>query len=470
MKEEEKRAKEYFNIAVLAMYKKDYDKAVRNFFKASRADFGNKKYHEAFADSLLKRGLTPLDKENASKAEELYQSAKKTRDMTRYDMRIEAALLGHLDAAYDLRNDFVIAVMTTPEGKVLTDLLVKMNHPQTMCKAAFNYSCGMGGYPLDKNKAMELYQKAADLGYEEAAKIIENIKRNEKEEKERVIAEEKFAKKNPPLKGEERKKCEEELANELRALSRKATFFKPEKCKTPLPMKQMLSSHIGGVPYFEKGGNWPCNENGDPMQFIFQIFQDSGGSIALPECVKLLQLFYDFEKEEGHVTIYRELNTENAVLIDFPYVSNDDNENEEEEFNEDDYDYMENSIGYMVLSFENADIVHEAYYLNRDFHEAAAIADKIHPHKGEFVIKKLCKDLGLKEPCTESYLGGYFANMSNSWAPDINDKDSTPLFQLYLENDGDGPYGWRNWYDAMIYAVYNNKTKDVSIILDIDYD
>ncbi|MDR0503446.1 MAG: hypothetical protein LBH16_09025 [Treponema sp.] len=206
----EKTAKNYFNEASGALKMKDYDKAVTLFFKAANTDFGNKEYHKAFANALLKRGLKPLQEKDKIKAEELYQKAVKARSLYSQEMWLQAALLGHLESAYELRNRFVIAVMTSPEGKALSDLLVKADHPQTLCKAAYNYSCGMGGYPRNKNKAMKLFQRAADLGYKPAADTIEQIKRSEKEEKERIIAEREFAKNNPPLKGKKREKLEEE--------------------------------------------------------------------------------------------------------------------------------------------------------------------------------------------------------------------------------------------------------------------
>ena len=58
------------------------------------------------------------------------------------------------------------------------------------------------------------------------------------------MAAKKYAKNNPPLGGEEKKKYEGELKEMLRAISRKAVIFSPEKCKTPLPPKQMLTSKL----------------------------------------------------------------------------------------------------------------------------------------------------------------------------------------------------------------------------------
>ena len=223
----DKSAQGYFKTGSLALKQKDYTEAVRNFFKATKEDFGQKKYHKAFAKALRKRGVKHLEKKDALKAENLYLNAKKAhiRTIDHQEMWLEAFLLGHLDAGAELRTRFVCATATIPEGKALTDLLVKANHPQTLCKAAHKYNWFLGG--RHKKKAMELFQRAADLGYEEAAKTIENIKQREREEKEKAKAAKEFAKNNPPLYGEERKKCEEELKEMLRSLSRKAAIFIP---------------------------------------------------------------------------------------------------------------------------------------------------------------------------------------------------------------------------------------------------
>jgi len=449
-KSEEETAENFYKLGSSAQKKKDYDNAVRNFFKATKAGFGEKKYHKAFANALRKRGLTPLKKEDEARAEELYLKAKEMQPRTIdcQDMWLEAALLGHLDSAYELRTRFVIAVATSPEGKAFHDLLVKANYPPALCWEAHNYHWYMGGQ--QKKKAMELFKRAADLGYEPAAKAIENIIQTEKRDKERAIAEEEYSKANPPLTGEEKKKCENELKEMLRAASRKATIFKPERCRTPLPMKQMISSHAGGIPYFEEGAKWPRNKEGEPYVFVFQIFQDSANSITLPDGIKLLQVFIDFNEEEEYVKIYHELNTEKASLIDCP-VDNED------------------ILGYMVLGFKTIDMLPDFWYLRIASPEVMSLAEKIHPGKGELVINRLLESLGYKEHDEDSFLGGFFGDLSNSSLGHERRKTKS-FFQLYLDRDDEGPYGWKRWDDAMIYAAYNDKTKMVDSELIINYD
>lgn len=441
-------AEEFYKKGRAALKKKDYDNAVRYFFGATKTGFGDKKYHAAFAAALRKRGLTPLQKEDEANAEALYQKALKDRSLESQDMWLEAALLGHLDAAAELRTRYVCAVSTTPEGKALHHLLVKANHPPTLCKEADYHPWYNGGG--HRKKAMELFQRAADLGYEPASDRIKDIILTEKEDKERAIAAKEFEKNNPPLAGEEKEKYEGELKELLRSLSRKATIFKPERCKTPLPMKQMLASHAGGVPYFEEGAVWPRDKEGEPFVFVLQIFQDSANSVVLPDGIKLLQVFISFSEEEHHIVIYHELDTEKASLIDCP-VDNED------------------ILGYMVLGFKTIDMLPDYWYLRIASPEVMALAEKIHPGKGEFVINRLLDNLGFKEHDEDSYLGGFFGDLSNSSLGHERRK-SRAFLQLYLDRDGEGPYGWKRWDDAMIYANYNNIKKKVDSELVINYD
>jgi len=441
-------AKDLYKRGMHEMKRRFYDAAIWSFFKAVKADFANKKYHEAFANALLKRGLSPLRKEDEKRAQALYLKANEEESLKSYDMFLEAALLGHLDSAYELRTRYIIAVITSPEGKALHDLLVKADYPPALYAQAHNYPFYNGGSA--RKKTMEFLQRAADLGYEPARKKIKDIIRTENEDKERAEKAREYSRQNPPLKGEEKKKCEDELDIMLRALARKATIFKPGKCKTPLPVSQMLSSHIGGVPYFEEGAVWPCNKEGEPLIFSLQIFQDSAASLVMPSEIKLIQVFLDLHEEEEHIVVYHELNTEKAALIDCPVDSED-------------------ILGYMALSFNNIEMLPDYYYIKENSPDVIALAEKIYPGRCEYVIEDHLDALGFKEHDDESYLGGFFGYLSNSSLGSERRK-SEVFFQLYLESDGEGPYGWRRWDDAMIYAVYDAEEKKVKSELDINYD
>ncbi|MGV3696615.1 DUF1963 domain-containing protein [Flavobacterium sp.] len=90
-----------------------------------------------------------------------------------------------------------------------------------------------------------------------------------------------------------------------------------------IPENSNLISQFGGLPYFEKGEEWPKSEEGNSLSFIFQVFNADG--IHLPKNIQLIQFYYGFEElpnfsdEDGwKVKIYEKLNPENVVKIERP--------------------------------------------------------------------------------------------------------------------------------------------------------
>jgi len=105
------------------------------------------------------------------------------------------------------------------------------------------------------------------------------------------------------------------LLDAIRIIPKKATALEGSN----------LKSHIGGIPYFEKGEVWPKSEDGIYLQFIFQIFND--GNLGLPESIKLLQFYYAIDGEYmafvtedsgWHVKAYENLDSKNMVIVDKP--------------------------------------------------------------------------------------------------------------------------------------------------------
>ena len=453
----QEKAQEAFERGRAAQRRQDHDTAVWEFFSASRFGFGDAKYHRAFANALLRRGLRPLEEKDAARAEELYQKANKTGELVRLDLWLQAALLGHLNAADKLRVDFIIATVTTPEGKALYKLLLKADYPPALCDAGLECYWYKGD-AKNREKAFEYFEKAAALGYEPAAETIKNIKRREQQEIENAIAAKEFARQNPPLKGKEKKTAEDALAQFLSSsLSRKAARIVLEKRKSPPPTKQVFLSHTGGYPYFEKGSEWPCypdEEEPDTFlaySFLLQIFRDDTNSAALPEGVKLLQVFYDWSEGAQHIVLYRELHPENAVLYK---------------------NFLPRSlqVRYHAIKFETMEMVPDYYDAQKIAPEAGALSEKVHPGKGERVYNRLCKTLGLRQPFLDSYLGGYMSDMDNSSREQRPGKNMRDFFQIYLAGYGEGPFGWGRWDDAMLYAYYNVRTKKVKSEFVINYD
>jgi hypothetical protein len=86
-------------------------------------------------------------------------------------------------------------------------------------------------------------------------------------------------------------KATPKLESLIKPVTRPASYLAGEPVKAP--ENQALVSHFGGLPYLEEGEAWPGGEvSGAPaLEFVFQVFQDEAGSIALPPGVKLLQCF-----------------------------------------------------------------------------------------------------------------------------------------------------------------------------------
>jgi uncharacterized protein YwqG len=89
-----------------------------------------------------------------------------------------------------------------------------------------------------------------------------------------------------------------------------------------IPVYSHLRSNFGGYPYFEKGEEWPVSKDGTSMDFVFQLF--STDKIRFPMDVKLIQFFYDFDKnpwsakDDGwFIKVYEHINLDNTV--DLPW-------------------------------------------------------------------------------------------------------------------------------------------------------
>lgn|GEM_PF-5844578 len=110
-----------------------------------------------------------------------------------------------------------------------------------------------------------------------------------------------------------------DLTSLVLPLIKEATKIIPQKTNEQ-PENSHLSSCFGGNPYIEEGQVWPVNKNGTRLEFVVQIFND--GQINIPDHIKLIQLFYDFENwptkslDDGwKVKMYEKLNFEKAIKI-----------------------------------------------------------------------------------------------------------------------------------------------------------
>lgn len=115
---------------------------------------------------------------------------------------------------------------------------------------------------------------------------------------------------------------ERDLENIVRPLIKKATRLIVNRPSRP-PENSQHISQFGGDPYFEINNEWPHSRNGNPLTFIFQVFNEV--DIALPDHIALIQLFYDFDEfpwdteDDGWlVKVFTQLNKDSVIHIRKP--------------------------------------------------------------------------------------------------------------------------------------------------------
>jgi len=117
-------------------------------------------------------------------------------------------------------------------------------------------------------------------------------------------------------------KTADDLENLVKPLIKEATQIILNQ-SSKKPKETSLLSHFGGQPYFEKGEKWPKSQGGNCLEFVFQIFNT--GNINIPNNIKLLQFYYDFEEcpcetsDDGWlVKTYENIDKDNFTIIEKP--------------------------------------------------------------------------------------------------------------------------------------------------------
>jgi uncharacterized protein YwqG len=211
----------------------------------------------------------------------------------------------------------------------------------------------------------------------------------------------------------------------VKSLIKDATEIVPKRKKN-IPEDSHLKSHFGGQPYFEKGEQWPTKNGSDNFEFIFQIFNT--GNINLPENIKLVQFYYDFENypydESAFIKIYEQINVANNIVIKKPEWHSEKNYCEIE--------YVaKKSLPDIDLGIDEATIYYQ-------------------------IVKNLNVDFNF---CSQ--LGGYPKKLQTEASPKNKD------FQLLFQIDSESEAGLM-WSDCgLVYAFYNKKTKET--IFDIRF-
>jgi len=234
----------------------------------------------------------------------------------------------------------------------------------------------------------------------------------------------------------------DDLENLVKPLIKEATLIITKK-SSKIPKDTALTSHFGGQPYFEKGEKWPTSQDGNSLEFVFQIFNEC--NINLPDNIKLIQFYYDFEKcpwgtsDEGWlIKIYANIDKDNIVTIEKP-----------KELSQ--VKYCE--IKYETIrSLPDWDGI-ESYDENASM--LSCVLDEDEPWKNyQNVVKKL-----IGEQDNKSQLGGYACWIQGEDKPE--DKDFHLLFQI--DSSDDAEFMWGD--SGQIYVFYNPQNKKIEFTL-----
>ncbi len=235
----------------------------------------------------------------------------------------------------------------------------------------------------------------------------------------------------------------DDLENLVKPLIKDAAKITAKKSST-IPDNSHLKSHFGGQPYFEKGEAWPKTKSGYNLGFVFQIYNEDN---ALPQNIKLLQFFIDWEDspyttaDDGWlVKIYEKLNPNNFVLIKKPQ----ENDN----------------VNYCEINLETVKSLPDWEGIDTYCENASNLSVVLNPEDpSSHYWETFNKFIG--EPHMNSQLGGYPHWLQSDGTPEKDNFDF--LFQLdSLEDEVEGLY----FGDCgVVYVFYNSKSKEFEFIM-----
>ncbi len=241
-------------------------------------------------------------------------------------------------------------------------------------------------------------------------------------------------------------KTREKLVNLVTSLIKEASKV-TLRASSSIPEDSHLISQFGGQPYFEKGETWPKakDDSGNycDLEFVFQIYND--GKNSLPEHIKLVQFYYDFESwpwntdEDGWlVKIYENINLENYQYIEKP--KHHDN------------------VNYCELSFEQIKTLPHWDSLDDYCEHARSLSYVLDKDWPWYAYQEVAKEL-VGEQGFQTQIGGYPHWIQNSGNP------STEKFSFLFQVDSEDEAGLR-WGDCgLLYIFYNAETKQCTFNL-----
>lgn len=237
----------------------------------------------------------------------------------------------------------------------------------------------------------------------------------------------------------------EDLENLVKLLIRTATKIEILPASRP-PENTQLQSHFGGQPYFEKGEEWIKTDDGKPLEFIFQLFNND--EIELPKSIKLIQFFYDWDEfpwdtnDKGwRVKIYETLNIDKIQHIEKPA-----------ELDKSKFCEIKFTTVKSLPDWEGIEIY------NSKASELSCVLDESEPWGSyQKVVEKL-----VGEQDYQSQLGGYPKWVQGESTPK-NSKDESMKLLFQLDSEDNAGLMWGDV--GLIYVFYDEETKQIEFTL-----
>ena len=235
----------------------------------------------------------------------------------------------------------------------------------------------------------------------------------------------------------------DDLVEMLKPITKNATKIVVQPAAEP-PANSQMRSHFGGQPYFETGEAWPLSRAGNPLQFVMQVFRED--NMELPDHIKLVQFYYDFEadafetNDDGWlVKIYGGLDHDRSVNLPKPEGVAD--------------------AKYCEILFEDVKSLPDWEGVDLHHPAAADLSAVINDEEPwDAYERAVTKIIGKQE--SRSQLGGYPLWVQGEETPSTADGHLDLLFQITSEDNADVMWG----DVGTIYVFYDNESKRTEFI------
>lgn len=250
-----------------------------------------------------------------------------------------------------------------------------------------------------------------------------------------------FRNQGPKPSSTQRKKLDELL----RPLVKKAVRLNVGEPQEE-PSDSNFKSQFGGMPYLENQSDWPTNKAGKPLAFVFQIFND--GYLPMPNHIKLLQFFYDFEEfpwttdDDGwKLRLVEKVDFTKAISVEKPNTQGPEK--------------------YCEISFEEVKSLPDWDGINSIDPKISDLCEEIDDDDSWQVYEDACMEL-TGDTDYKSLVGGYPKWIQSDATPIYPDGTATP-FLLQIDSEENADLMWGD--SGSLYFFYNPQDRTIDFEL-----